>query len=52
MHTLKSFWLYVLGYKPNVMILKFENTFALLCDAVNKETSNMVIFEDYDFDQL
>ena len=53
MFTSKDRWLYVLGYKPpNVMISKFEDTFALLCDVVIKETANVVILGDFNCDQL
>ena len=49
----KDRWLYILSYKPpNIVVYKFESTFALLCDVVRKETSNAVILEKYKYDKL
>ena len=53
MFTSKDRRLYVLGYKPpTVMISKFEDTFALLCDVAITETANVVIWGDFNCDQL
>ena len=46
----KERWMYVTGYKPpDIKTSLFINTFSLMCDLILKESHNVIVLGDYNF---